>query len=288
MAVAIAMERRARRFAVVWLLLPMASVATACSSPAPEPSSPPKQAGQEPAQSGTVVEGMYDVGEHRLFMQCRGTGGPRVVFLHGVGGKASDWDATLADLTDVPTCTYDRLNVGRSDADPGRHQAIDSVEDLEALLDVGGVTPPYLLVAHSFGGMIALSFAANHPDEVAGILLVDATLPLEADLDPPRLVDDIRAELDDNDEHVDFYEAFGQVGAELDRLPPIPITYLFGTLQVAPPEWEPGAYEEALHAFIDGLPRGRLVVERSSHDMPLEIPEEIAAQTRMLLEDLET
>jgi pimeloyl-ACP methyl ester carboxylesterase len=134
--------------------------------------------------------------------------------------------------------------------------------------------------------MIALSYAAQHPSGVAGILLVDATLPLEAALDPPKLVDQIKAELDANDEHVDFYEAFGQVGAQLDRLPPVPIAYLFGSHQELPPEWEPGAYEEALHAFINGLPQGRLIEEPSSHAMPLEIPQEIAAQTRTMLDEI--
>ena len=240
--------------------------------------------GPTSAPEDQAIEGLFDVGDHRLFLECRGDGSPTVVFLHGVGGRASDWDATLTGLTDLPTCNYDRLNVGRSDRDPGRHQVRDSVRDLDALLDVADVEPPYLLVGHSFGGMLALSYAANHPGEMAGVLLVDATLPLEAELDPPKLVDDIMAELDDNDENLDFYEAFGQVGTELDRLPSVPITYLFGTLQELAPEWEPGAYVEALHAFIEGLPKGRLVEEQSGHGMPLEIPDEIAAQTRKMFE----
>ena len=284
MAFSIAAERRGRRSVMMSLLLPLGLAAVACSSSAPEPVSTHTAAVQTASQSGKVVERMYDVWDHRLFMQCRGAGSPTIVFLHGVGGQASDWDATLTGLADLPTCNYDRLNAGHSGHDPGRHRVKDSVQDLDALLEVAGVEPPYLLVGHSFGGMIALSYASSHPDDVAGILLVDATLPLEAELDPPELVDDIRAELDDNDEHVDFYDAFEQVGAELDRLPPVPITYLFGTLQELPPEWEPGAYVEALHAFFDGLPQGRLVEEQSGHAMPLEIPDEIGAQTRSMLE----
>lgn len=219
-------------------------------------------------------------------MECRGTGRPTVLFLHGVGGQSADWAATLSDLQGIRTCNYDRVNVGRSDVDPGRHKAIDSVEDLHALLDVAGVNPPYVLVGHSIGGMLALMYAAIHPDEVAGILLVDATLPLEAELDPPELVDQIAADLDDNDEHLDWYAAYGEVGAVLDSLPSVPITYMFGTLQKPPPEWVPGAYEEALHEFIDSLPRGRLVEEKSGHSMPLEIPGEIAAETRKMLKEI--
>jgi pimeloyl-ACP methyl ester carboxylesterase len=236
------------------------------------------------ASEDQTTEGLFDVGDHRLFLECQGAGSPTIVFLHGLGGQSSDWDATVAGLPDLHTCIYDRLNVGRSGSDPGRHEVIDSVEDLDALMEAAGLEPPYLLVGHSFGGMISLMYAENHPDDVAGLLLVDATLPLEADLDPPRLVEEIKAQLDDNVEHLDFYDAFGEVGAGLRRLPPIPITYLFGTLQEMPPEWAPGAYEEALHEFIDGLPRGRLVEEDSGHAMPIEIPDEIAAQTRTMLE----
>lgn len=238
------------------------------------------------SKSGNHIEGLFDVGSHRLFMECQGTGSPTIVFLHGVGGKSTDWAATLSELQGTRTCNYDRLNVGQSDADPGRHKAIDSVEDLSAVLDVAGVDPPYLLVGHSVGGMLALMYAAIHPDEVAGILLVDATLPLEAELDPPELRDQIAADLDGNDEHLDWYAAYGEVGALLDRLGPVPITYMFGTLQEPPPEWVPGAYEKALDEFIESLPRGRLVEENSDHNMPLEIPGEIASEIRRMLKGL--
>jgi pimeloyl-ACP methyl ester carboxylesterase len=270
-----------RRALALAIGLALAGCTTAPSESTSEGTVPNNTA---PASEGPTIEGLFDVGGHRLFMQCRGAGSPTVVFLHGVGGGSADWSATLAQLPGVPACNYDRLNVGRSDQDPDRHQASDSVDELHALLDTVGVHPPYLLVGHSFGGMIALMYAATHADEVDGILLVDATLPFEADLDPPELRGRIAAELDANDEHLDWYDAYEEVGAVLDRLPPVPITYLFGKLQELAPEWAPGAYEEALHEFIDGLPRGRLVEEDSGHDMPIEIPDEIAAQTRMMFE----
>lgn len=253
-----------------------------CSSQSSEPKA--RVSTPTGAASSTDQTGFFDVGGHRLFMECEGTGSPTIVFLHGAGGQSGDWSATLEDLSGLATCNYDRLNVGASDRDPVRHTVTDSVADLGSLLDAASVEPPYLLVAHSFGGMIGLMYAAEHPNEVSGILLVDATMPFEAELDPPELVDQIAAELDDNPEHVDFYDAFAEAAAAIDRLPPVPITYLFGTLQEPPPEWEPGAYEEALHAFIRSLPHGRLVEEDSGHDMPLEIPGEIASQIRAMLD----
>ena len=74
--------------------------------------------GPTSASEDQTIEGLFDVGDHRLFLECRGGGSPTIVFLHGVGGRASDWDATLTGLTDLPTCNYDRLNVGRSDLIP--------------------------------------------------------------------------------------------------------------------------------------------------------------------------
>ncbi|HET9249705.1 MAG TPA: alpha/beta hydrolase [Actinomycetota bacterium] len=255
----------------------------ACSS---QPSGPtpgvPTPTGA--ASASTDRTGSFDVGDHRLSMECEGDGSPTIVFLHGVGGQSADWSATLEGLSGVATCNYDRLNAGASDRDPERHTVTDSVADLGSLLDVAGVDPPYLLVAHSFGGMIALLYAADHPEEISGILLVDATMPFEAELDPPELVDRIAADLDDNPEHIDFYDAYAVAADVVDRLPPVPITYLFGTLQELPPEWEPGAYEEALHAYMRGLPEGRLVEEESGHGMPLEIPDEIASQIMAMLD----
>jgi pimeloyl-ACP methyl ester carboxylesterase len=270
------MRRRAWSFVVVLLL----TLGAACDA-APVRTAPNDASA---SSSAAPIEGRFDVRGHRLFARCEGTGTPTVVLLHGVGGQSADWTATLHQLPGVPTCNYDRLNVGRSDRDPGRHKAVDSVKDLHVLLDVAGVEPPYLLVGHSVGGMLALMYAGLHPDEVAGILLVDATLPLEAELDPPELAGQIAADLDANDEHLDWYDAFRQVGAVLDRLPPVPITYMYGALQTLPSEWEAGAYEKALHEFIDSLPEGRLVEEQSGHEMPIEIPGEIANQVREMLD----
>jgi hypothetical protein len=72
------------------------------------------------------------------------------VYLHGLGGDGSDIESINTPLaSQARVCTYDRLNVGRSDSDPGRHTGADSVADLHALLEAAGVPGPYLPVGFS-------------------------------------------------------------------------------------------------------------------------------------------
>ena len=77
----------------------------------------------------------------------------------------------------VRVCTYDRLNVGRSDRATGRHTGADSVRDLHALLDAAAVPEPYLLVGFSFGGLLAIMYAGTYPDQVMGMVSLDGSLP---------------------------------------------------------------------------------------------------------------
>ena len=61
-----------------------------------------------------------------------------------------------------------------SDAVAGVHDARSEVSDLEQLLGRAGLEPPYVLVGHSYGGLLARLFASAHPDQVAGVVFVDA------------------------------------------------------------------------------------------------------------------
>jgi pimeloyl-ACP methyl ester carboxylesterase len=118
-----------------------------------------------------AIEGSFEVGGHKLHLRCEGTGSsgsPTIVYLHGLGGDGSDSNSITPLASQTRVCTYDRLNVGRSDRDPGRHTGTDSVADLHALLAAAGVPGPYLLVGFSFGGLLAIMYAATYPDQVMG------------------------------------------------------------------------------------------------------------------------
>jgi pimeloyl-ACP methyl ester carboxylesterase len=154
-------------------------------------------ASSAPSAGGSVDE-LVQVNGRGLYLACTPGEGPTVVFSHGVGGQSVDWDATLSNLADIPTCVYDRVNVGLSDREAGRHSATDDVEDLHAPLEVAGIEPPYVLVGHSFGGMEMLMYAGTYPEDVEGIVLADAPLPFESLLDPPDRRAEIRAELNAN------------------------------------------------------------------------------------------
>ena len=63
----------------------------------------------------------------------------------------------------------------------------------------------------------------------------------------------------------------------------MPITYMSATLRPAVPEWPAGAYESALHAFIESLPMGKLVECMSGHDIPKQIPGQVVSEIEELL-----
>jgi pimeloyl-ACP methyl ester carboxylesterase len=118
---------------------------------------------------------MIDVGGRRLAMTSRGHGDPTVILETGLGAESADWSAVqraIAPLARV--LRYDRAGRGASDAASGQRSAHDLVEDLELLLRRAAITPPYVLVGHSFGGLLVRLFARRNPSKVAGLVLVDS------------------------------------------------------------------------------------------------------------------
>ena len=99
---------------------------------------------------------------------------------------APAWADVLPELgRKTRTCAYDRAGIGASDAIPGVHDAGEEIRDLERLLDRGRIEPPYVLVGHSYGGLLARLFAHAHPDQTGGVVLIDATAAMTGDADSP-------------------------------------------------------------------------------------------------------
>jgi len=122
----------------------------------------------------TVAGRMIDVGGHRLYIECTGSGGPAVVLQAGLGASSSSWAGIAPAVAATTTvCTYDRAGHGSSD-EAGQQDGIALATDLHTLLERAGVPGPYILVGHSSGGPYVRVFAAQYPDEVAGMVLLDA------------------------------------------------------------------------------------------------------------------
>lgn len=156
------------RFLVKWFVLPMTFWLSACEAD------------------------WVDIGGRRnMYIECEGTGSPTVVFISGRTDRGDIWKKADQGVSSVfsavskftHACIYDRpgtVTIVDEDVEVSRSTEImqpitpqESVADLHALLKAGKVPGPYLLVAHSYGGLIARTYASVYPNEVVGLVLVD-------------------------------------------------------------------------------------------------------------------
>jgi len=129
----------------------------------------------------------FDVGGHQMRLHTAGEGTPTVVFDAGMGAALETWDWVWPEIAEqTRVALYDRAGLGRSDPGPTPRTSDRIVDELRALLSRAGVEPPYVLVGHSFGGLNMRLFAGRYPDEVVGLVLVDAT-PEDFPTVEPRL-----------------------------------------------------------------------------------------------------
>ena len=71
-------------------------------------------------------------------------------------------------------CRYDRAGRGASDCASSPRSALDMVDDLHRLLRTAEVSGPYVLVGHSFGGLLMRLYAHRYGGDVVGLVLVDS------------------------------------------------------------------------------------------------------------------
>jgi pimeloyl-ACP methyl ester carboxylesterase len=135
--------------------------------------------------STDIDSGRVDLGGYELAYECRGTGRPTIVTEAGYDSAGtSTWSGLLADLAAISrVCAYDRAGTGTSDPRPEADglTSADQAEELHELLDAASIEPPYVVVAHSYGGFIARLFADAYPEETVGLVLIESSHEDEID-----------------------------------------------------------------------------------------------------------
>ncbi len=174
-----------------------------------------------------------------------------------------------------------------------------AVADLHTLLSAAHVSPPYVLVGHSLGGVLSLLYARTYPEQVAGLVLVDPPTPnLPTYLSPARAANPFPGAASPGpslvagyvNERWDVLRIFDQIDAA-GPLPSVPVTYLAATLtpdlSQLPLDQQrdllevPTQMPLAAAAYLQAVPRSRFVaVPETTHYVQLERPDVVEAAVR--------
>jgi pimeloyl-ACP methyl ester carboxylesterase len=116
---------------------------------------------------------MINADGHRLHVVCAGNGHPTVIFESGIAASSLSWTRVLPEVaTFTRGCAYDRAGLGWSEPAHGARTLARIMSDLRAVLMSAG-NGPYVLVGHSFGAFLVCVYASQHPEDVAGLVLLD-------------------------------------------------------------------------------------------------------------------
>lgn len=121
---------------------------------------------------------LVDADGRKMHINCSGQGSPAVILESGLGDSYTSWrkvQPQIAAFTRV--CSYDRAGLGYSEPSSRARTSDVIATELRSLLQVEGVSPPYVMVGHSMGGFDVRLYASLYRSEVAGMVLVDASHP---------------------------------------------------------------------------------------------------------------
>ncbi len=210
--------------------------------------------------------GYFDIGNGReLFLNCTGSGSPTVILEAGDESPSGEWWEVQAAVSEqTRACSYDRAGTGLSSRATGCRQLDDILDDLEALLRVGEVDPPYVLVGASGGGFLMAGFAARHPKDVVGMALLET--PPAIGRVPDWLKKRLVCDAPTNVEHRDYVQVERTVWNNLERLGNFP-------LRIVSNDYGPDAKPlEAMNvdqqrAWFQLTPDSKQIIVDSGHDV---------------------
>jgi pimeloyl-ACP methyl ester carboxylesterase len=157
--------------------------------------------------------GLVSIGTHSLYIAVSGPdrreGEPIVVLMIGLGSTIDEWVAVRRLVQPFSRFLwYDRSGLGKSESPlnpPAAISAVSVATELDTLLKNTGVKPPYIIVCHSWGGYTSREFLHFQPNDIAGMVFVDANQEktfLDPEKFPPPCFDIMMA-------GVDYWETTG-------------------------------------------------------------------------------
>ena len=256
------------------------------------------------ALAGTL-DTFVDVGGHRLHARVIGSGSPTVVIEPGIGESDRVWGGVVAAIAPHHRVViYDRAGYRQSEAGPMPRTAETVVGELTTLLEKLPVEPPFVLAGHSLGAMHSLVYAVEHPDRVAGLVILDlppigfitgerfsnlGELAVRMTAGFYRDADNARAGGNAGaaafleavaSEHESMYSGDGDRLKSIESLGDLPMVVIgsgvsnpsFGDSAVAFQEF----WRESSEALAGLSSRGRFIfVEESTHNLPGEATQEV-------------
>ena len=120
---------------------------------------------------------LYSVSGHSMHISCKGEGDPTVILQAGGVADSTWWywvQNQLAAHTRV--CAFDRPGMGWSEPTTEPRDALTLVGELHTLLAEADVRPPYVMAGHSWGAVLTRIYAAQYPQKIEGIALIDSAI----------------------------------------------------------------------------------------------------------------
>ena len=205
----------------------------------------------------------------RFQTRCVGKGASNVMMVSGQGTPLENWDEIQATVGSVArVCAYDRLGIGTSGKPPPSQTFTTFAEDLDGVIDALALQRPLIVVGHSLGGAIAMTWATSHPRDTAGVVLVDSSSAHFVDWYAARMSAEEKAAPQDpvdNPEHVDDQVAWAQL-RNLPRLGDVPLVVLThdpsnpDSVEHHMPERDP---EDVAEAWVEGQRQWALLSDES-------------------------
>ncbi len=226
-------------------------------------------------------ERLVDIGTHNLRVVLSELKSDYTIVLEAGGGKYSDAykmiQDSLAEVSGVSVISYDRSGFGQSELGPSKFDGLAEVNALKKCLEIIGHDEKYILVGHSYGGLLVQLFTAKYPELVSGLVLID---PMNVNFVDTFGLDNLNAvtpyfESPEEDwqkaanRMVDFFPETIKIIRGVDLPDQIPVVLLTSGIQPIPGNLWRECHEEMVKKSEN---HKLIIAEGNNHDIPEENP----------------